>query len=72
VKVQLQGVDGRVQLQVRDFGTGFDQDADFPLRGLGLVSMQERARIAGGTFSVTSSLGEGTNIVVEIPVESHE
>jgi two-component system, chemotaxis family, CheB/CheR fusion protein len=42
------------------------------LRGLGLVSMQERARIAGGTFSVTSSLGEGTNIVVEIPVESHE
>jgi two-component system, chemotaxis family, CheB/CheR fusion protein len=72
VKVQLQGIDGRVQLQVRDFGTGFDQDADFPSRGLGLVSMQERARIAGGTFSVTSSLGEGTNIVVDIPVESHE
>jgi two-component system, chemotaxis family, CheB/CheR fusion protein len=71
VKVLLQHTNGLVQLQVRDFGNGFDQDADFPLRGLGLISMEERARIAGGSFSVTSSLGEGTNIIVEIPVEPH-
>jgi two-component system CheB/CheR fusion protein len=71
VKVLLQRVDGVVQLQVRDFGNGFDQDADYPLRGLGFVSMEERARIAGGTFAVTSSLGEGTNIVVEIPLGRH-
>ena len=71
VKVQLQGIGGAVQLQVRDFGNGFDQDADYPLRGLGLVSMEERARIAGGAFSVTSSLGNGTDIVVEIPLAAH-
>jgi len=72
VKVSLQGDDGVVRLQVRDFGVGFDQDSDYPIRGLGLVSMEERARIAGGKFSVKSALGEGTTVVVEIPLEGLE
>jgi two-component system CheB/CheR fusion protein len=71
VKVSLEGVNGAIRLQVRDFGHGFDQDADYPVRGLGLISMEERARIAGGMFSVTSSLGNGTNIVVDIPLREH-
>ena len=71
VKIALDGVDGVVRLQIRDFGNGFDQDSEYPIRGLGLVSMNERARIAGGTFSVTSSLGNGTSIVVDVPLEEH-
>ncbi|MGC2637670.1 MAG: CheR family methyltransferase [Acidobacteriaceae bacterium] len=71
VKILLDGSDGAVRLQIRDFGNGFDQDNEFPTRGLGLVSMNERARIAGGTFTVTSSLGNGTMIVVNIPLEEH-
>jgi signal transduction histidine kinase len=36
---------------------------------LGLVSMQERLRIAGGTFTLISTLGQGTTVevVVETP-----
>ena len=73
VKVSLAGDNGNVRMQVRDFGAGFDQDSDdYPTKGLGLVSMEERARIAGGAFSVKSTLGEGTKIVVEIPLDSLE
>jgi two-component system CheB/CheR fusion protein len=71
VKVSVEATDGGIRLQIRDFGNGFDQDTDYPIRGLGLVSMEERARIAGGTFSAASSLGNGTNILVEIPLEEH-
>ncbi|MBB6143083.1 two-component system CheB/CheR fusion protein [Silvibacterium bohemicum] len=71
VKVELNQVDGTLRLQVRDFGIGFDQDSEFPSRGLGLISMEERARIAGGTFSIASALGDGTKIAVEIPLEAH-
>jgi two-component system CheB/CheR fusion protein len=71
VKVSLEGINGMIRLQVRDFGNGFDQDRDYPARGLGLVSMEERARIAGGAFSITSSLGNGTDIVVDIPLDEH-
>ncbi len=69
VKVSLAGSADKIRLQVRDFGTGFDQESDYPIRGLGLVSMEERARVAGGTFSVKSSLGDGTTVIVEIPVD---
>ena len=73
MKISLTGENGNVRMQVRDFGAGFDQDSDdYPTKGLGLVSMEERARIAGGAFLIKSALGEGTNIVVDIPLDTLE
>src|SRR5579862_4903993 len=46
VKVLLAGVDHHLQLRVSDFGVGFDQESDNPHYGLGMISMQERARLA--------------------------
>ena len=69
VKVLLQGTGGALELRVMDFGIGFDQDGEPERNGLGLISMQERARIAGGTFSIKSALGQGTTISVRIPLE---
>ena len=54
--------------QVRDFGIGFDQEGPNVSGGLGLISMKERARIAGGTFTIKSELGHGTSITMEVPV----
>ena len=68
VKVALQGEDRLLRLEVRDFGNGFDQDADLPRGGLGLTSMKERARIAGGSLTIRSALGEGTTVSVEVPL----
>lgn len=71
VKVSLSGKEGQLQLTVVDFGIGFDQEAAIPSPGLGMISMQERARLAGGTLTVQSTLGQGTTVTAEIPGGRH-
>ena len=55
-------------LSVSDDGCGFDPEGP-EVRGqrLGLTSMQERATELGGTLQVSSELGEGTTVRLEIP-----
>ena len=69
VKVTLHNEDHTLMLKVMDFGVGFDVDAMDGQSGLGMISMHERARIAGGTFEVDSELGSGTAITVKVPLE---
>jgi signal transduction histidine kinase len=57
---------GKVRLQVKDFGVGFDPSVQS--EGIGLASMRERLRIVGGTFVVRSSANEGTEIIAEVEV----
>jgi two-component system CheB/CheR fusion protein len=71
VKVSLSGIDNQLQLRIMDFGLGFDQDADGPARGLGMISMKERARLAGGTLTVQSDLGHGTTVTATVPLRLH-
>ena len=68
IEVLLQGLDERLILQVSDDGCGFDPEGP-EVRGqrLGLTSMEERATELGGTLSVSSTLGEGTTIRLELP-----
>ena len=54
-----------------DFGVGFDPDAENTTHGLGIISMQERARLAGGTLTMQSVLGLGTTVAVDVPLERH-
>ena len=66
VKVILKGEPTLLRLQVMDYGEGFEpQKGHF---GLGLISMEERARMLGGTFHIDSGPGEGTRITVEVPL----
>jgi signal transduction histidine kinase len=60
VTVQLFQNFTSVHLTVKDEGIGFDWAKSS--NGLGLVSMQERLRIVGGTFTLNSSPGHGTMI----------
>lgn len=60
-----------IQLVVSDDGVGMDLDQILQrssARGLGLSGMKERAELAGGTFSIESSPGEGTTIRCIWPV----
>jgi two-component system CheB/CheR fusion protein len=72
VKVVLAGEGDHLHLKVMDFGIGFDQEMENRADGLGMISMQERARLAGGKLKVTSKLGEGTTVSAEVPVNLHE
>ena len=58
-----------VVLEVRDDGGGFDPTAAF-VGHLGLESMRSRAAEIGAAIRVESRPGEGTLIVVELPVPS--
>jgi PAS domain S-box-containing protein len=62
IAVQLAQNASSIRLAVKDDGIGFD--ASSPSKGLGLESMQERVRILRGTFTLTSSPGQGTTVEV--------
>lgn len=67
IAVQLIQNASSLRLIVKDDGIGFDSTTHS--NGLGLFSMQERLRILEGTFTLTSSPGQGTMIeaVVRLP-----
>ena len=60
----------RVQIHIRDNGCGFDLGSSNPLEGLGLANVRERLSLAfpKATFSITSQVDQGTEILIEIPV----
>ncbi|MGA0040438.1 MAG: PAS domain-containing sensor histidine kinase [Pirellulales bacterium] len=51
---------------VQDFGCGFDPAG--PRDGFGLTGLRERVQLAGGTFQLHSSLGEGTRVSIHLPL----
>jgi signal transduction histidine kinase len=60
-------VDSHLQLEIRDDGRGLPE----PLTpGVGLSSMRERAEELGGHFSITSTQGMGTVLLVTLPLSS--
>ena len=67
VRISLEAEGGFYTLTVGDNGRGFRPGSEADKGSLGLLGMGERARIAGGTFSVTSASGEGTTVVARIP-----
>ncbi len=70
VDVILERRDGSLIVMIEDDGIGFDAES-IPKSGhLGILGMQERAQMAGGTLTIESSPGEGTTIVVEVPYAS--
>jgi signal transduction histidine kinase len=67
VGVTLRTENHSLVLEVADDGRGFDPAE--PSRRLGLASMRERARAAGGRLDVVSSPGAGTTVRLEVPTD---
>jgi PAS domain S-box-containing protein len=70
VNVDLLEMPGEIRLTVSDDGVGFDVESVNKGRGLGLISMRERAKLVNGTFSIVSKLNCGTEIDIHIPVRA--
>ena len=72
VDVAVHRAGGSLILGVSDNGVGFTPDTLSGLRSLGLVGMRERALACGGILMVQGKPGEGTSIVVTIPLKTDE
>ena len=70
--VELSKKEGFLHLIVRDDGVGFDVAAirERAVNGasLGVLSMEERATLAGGGFELNSAPDEGTEIHAWFPL----
>jgi signal transduction histidine kinase len=68
IDVTLRCTGSEVTLSIVDDGTGFDASAPGAAgRRLGLASMRERARAAGGRLDVESTRGTGTAVRLTLP-----
>jgi glucose-6-phosphate-specific signal transduction histidine kinase len=57
-------------MKIEDKGQGFAPNTpNADRKGLGIVGMQERVDILGGTFDLASELGKGTRITISVPIE---
>jgi PAS domain S-box-containing protein len=67
VVVRLIGTSNGVGVCIHDDGKGFEEN-EASSRGLGLLSMEERVRLAEGTFRIRTHLGNGTEVHAWIPL----
>jgi signal transduction histidine kinase len=65
VQVTVEAHDGLLELSIRDDGCG---GAD-PTRGSGLIGLTDRVDAVGGTITVGSPVGEGTTLLVTLPID---
>ncbi|MFC1920651.1 PAS domain S-box protein [Chloroflexota bacterium] len=61
----------KVEVSISDNGTGFELSKTIDHLAqtgkLGLIGMQERARLLGGTLDIESELGKGTRVTISLP-----
>jgi signal transduction histidine kinase len=76
MKVSAAYSDKELELQIMDDGKGFDLS---PLNkegetgfGLGLRNMQNRAKLIGAVFNISSNAGEGTMIKIVLPFTNNQ
>lgn len=67
IKIELRRVNDEVYMSVSDNGRGFDREAGEWRPGVGLASIEERARHLGGRVVVQSHRGAGTKVEVWVP-----
>jgi signal transduction histidine kinase len=67
VRVDLIEQEHKMRIEIRDWGVGFQRDEAEEGR-YGLEGIQQRARLLGGTFDIKSAPGQGTRLIVELPI----
>ncbi len=71
VSIVIRKIEEEVSFFIEDDGRGFNPQPPFRInqfgRGMGLATMEERVRMMGGSFEITSREGEGTRITFRLP-----
>ena len=64
VQIKLKYLKGRIQLSVRDNGSGMK---DTNMKGTGLLGLQERMNLLGGELKIESPSGGGVHLIASVP-----
>jgi len=70
LEIEMNQKGKRLLVRIRDWGVGFPPDKlelSPSNSSLGLLSMRRRAELLGGTFSISTSMGKGAEVIVDIP-----
>jgi len=68
VRLTIKNVGEKLRISVRDSGTGFNMADLGSSTRLGILGMRERAELLNGTFRLITRPGQGTQILVELPL----
>jgi signal transduction histidine kinase len=72
VEISMVSDGGRLLLRVQDDGVGFDRSEASGKQSLGLLGMQERAKLAGAELAIESAPKKGTSISAVLMLPSTE
>jgi len=68
VMISLNIIDNKIILKIADNGIGIDSSHKARCDSYGLIGMRERAYLLNGNLTVSGEPGDGTSIIVEMPV----
>ncbi len=71
VRIELDRTDGRVRIDVQDWGVGFNP-AEVHGEHFGLQGISERARLLGGEAIIEAAVQQGVHIVVDVPLSPRD
>jgi signal transduction histidine kinase len=72
VQVSLDEDQGYVRLRVQDNGRGITDGEVSGSRSFGLLGMRERVLLRSGEFSIHGTPGQGTTVVIKLPLVKGE
>jgi signal transduction histidine kinase len=72
IHIELISLWSTLKLSVKDNGNGFDKEKikEKIEKGIGLRLMKERALSIGGIFRLDSTIDKGTEIIIEMPMQT--
>lgn len=68
--IELVRRDSTLEMRISDNGIGLPPDSRRKAGSFGLAGVEERVYMLGGSFSITGSAGQGTTILLSVPVQA--
>lgn len=66
IKILMEKQEGERAIRISDDGIGFD--TSLSSQGSGMTNLRKRMETIGGNFQITSSPGQGTDIILSLPI----
>ena len=68
--MQLIRHDNELNIIIEDNGIGFDTNKLDSFKGIGIKGIQTRIEFLNGTVDFDSSLGRGTTVIIDVPLNN--